>query len=124
MRLVVAALFAMVSLTVGYNYLNMYGTLYDVALEALNKLVGFVYYKKFIDCYARQGDCSDPVVKYYQPIIEDGYHLACAKCSSIQKRFAKIFFEHGDKEDIEAMKKKYDPEGIYTAKLIQAISHY
>nr|WJJ70378.1 venom protein U-MPTX.7-8 [Megalopyge opercularis] len=102
------------------NVLPFYDAIYDYILELQSKLATYTYYKKYIQCYEGSGEC-DAVGKFWKEKAQEAIMTACAQCTKVQKHFAKVFFEKGDKEDIEKLSKLYDPEGKYMDKFIEAV---
>ncbi|KPJ05766.1 PREDICTED: ejaculatory bulb-specific protein 3-like [Papilio xuthus] len=80
--------------------------------------------KSFMDCFNDKKPC-DAVQADFKKDLPEAFQNACAKCTAAQKHIFKRFLEESEKkvvDDLNALKKKYDPESKHYAALLSAIS--
>ncbi|XP_072942930.1 ejaculatory bulb-specific protein 3-like isoform X2 [Epargyreus clarus] len=81
--------------------------------------------QSFLDCFNDKKDCSD-VQADFKKDLPEVYEQACDKCTDAQKHLLRRFQE-ASKEKLPdgytEFKKKYDPEGKYSALLEKVIAN-
>ncbi|CAK1584464.1 unnamed protein product [Parnassius mnemosyne] len=91
----------------------------DAVINDMDKL------KSFMDCFLDKNTC-DAVQADFKKDIPEAFQQACAKCTAAQKHIFRRFLEGaGEKlpEDLNVLKKKYDPESKYFVPLQAAIAN-
>ncbi|CAH4030414.1 unnamed protein product [Pieris brassicae] len=83
-------------------------------------------FKAMTDCYLDRGDC-DEVTMSYKKIIPVGIEDACKRCNDAQKHLANTYINgllSNNPADHNSFQKKYDPDGKYMTKFMEAIKGF
>ncbi|CAG5049055.1 unnamed protein product [Parnassius apollo] len=95
----------------------------DIDIEAVVNNLDTL--KSYMDCFLDKKTC-DAVPGDFKKDLPEAFEQACAKCTAAQKHIFRRYLEvAGEKlpEDLNALKKKYDPESKYFAPLQAAIAN-
>nr|QFR36136.1 chemosensory protein 9 [Conogethes pinicolalis] len=81
-------------------------------------------FKKFTGCFLDTNPCND-ISGDFKKNIAEAFQEACAKCTDAQKHLFQRYLatlKEKYSQDLEAIKKKYDPEGKFFDALEKAVS--
>ncbi|XP_041972123.1 ejaculatory bulb-specific protein 3-like [Aricia agestis] len=82
--------------------------------------------RQLLDCFLDKGYCTE-VESHIKAHLPDQIITNCQNCDTVQKHFARIFFNNVKKnfpEEYEEYKKKYDLDGKHLESLEKAISTF
>ncbi|XP_045490494.1 uncharacterized protein LOC110997583 [Pieris rapae] len=82
--------------------------------------------KAMTDCFLDRGPC-DPVAQSYKIIIPESMAHACGRCNDAQKHLANTYLRGlfwKIPEDYDNFLKKFDPQGIFLDKFMEAVKDY
>ncbi|XP_022121500.1 allergen Tha p 1-like [Pieris rapae] len=82
--------------------------------------------KAMTDCFLDRGSCDD-VAMSYKKIIPDSMKDSCSRCNDAQKHLANVYLKgllEKVPDDHEKFKNKFDPDGKYLSKFMDAIKDH